>query len=54
MSEEKTLDEQILEKIEEMEDPSYVFPKRFSRGDYIVVGISVVICIAALIAGSFI
>ena len=53
MSETKrTLEEQALEKIEEMEQPDYEFPERFPRRDYIYVIAGLIISAAALILGS--
>ena len=48
---EDMLEQKILEKIEEMESPDYVFPPRFARGDYLSVLIGILICIAFLIVG---
>ncbi len=34
-----------------MEDDSYSFPKRFSKGDYLVATLVALVCAAALVAG---
>lgn len=47
------LEQAILDKIAEMEDPGYVFPKRFSRGDYVLAIVCIVVCAVLLIAGRF-
>ncbi len=48
------VDKEILNRIEEMESPDYEFPKRFSKGDYILVAAVAAICLFAVIAGAFI
>ncbi len=53
MSEKKrTLEEQVREKITEMESPGYEFPERFPRKDYILVIAGLVISAVVLILGS--
>ncbi len=34
-----------------MEDDGYSFPKRFSKGDYLVAALVALVCAAALVAG---
>ena len=51
--ESRFLDE-VEKKISEMEDESYEFPKRFSKKDYIVTAIVILICLAGVILGAFI
>ena len=46
------LEQAILEKIEEMEAPGYVFPPRFTRGDYITVVACILICAVTLFLGA--
>ena len=52
------MDEYIVEKSEErivmMESSDYVFSKRFSRKDYILVGVVAIISLLIIIAGAFI
>lgn len=47
------LDAEIEKRIAEMEDPNYVFPKRFGRKDYIAVGATVLFCLASVIIGAY-
>ena len=47
------LDAEIEKRIAEMEEPNYVFPKRFGRRDYIAVGATVLFCLAAVIIGAY-
>ena len=49
---EDALEQEILKKIEEMEAPGYVFPPRFSKGDYIAVAVSILICAVTLFLGA--
>ena len=49
---EDALEQEILKKIEEMEAPGYVFPPRFSKGDYITVIICILICAVTLFLGA--
>ena len=46
------LEQEILKKIEEMEAPGYVFPPRFTRGDYITVVACILICAVTLFRGA--
>ena len=50
----KKLDQEIEKRISEMEKTDYVFPKRFSFKDYVITGVVVLVCLAAVIAGGFI
>lgn len=45
---------QVEEKILEMERENYEFPKRFSKKDYIVTAIVILLCLAGVIGGAFI
>lgn len=51
---EKSLEEKVMDAINEMEAPDYVFPKRFTKADYIIVAICSVVSAAILIAGAYI
>ncbi len=51
---EKSLEEKIEDAINELEAPDYVFPKRFTKTDYIIVAVCAAISAAALIAGAYI
>ena len=46
--------DEVEKKISEMEDESYEFPKRFSKKDYIVTAIVILVCLAGVILGAFI
>ncbi len=46
--------DEVEKKISEMEKESYEFPKRFSKKDYIVTAIVILICLAGVIWGAFI
>lgn len=46
--------DEVEKKISEMEDESYEFPKRFSKKDYMVTAIVILICLAGVIGGAFI
>ena len=46
------LEQAILEKIEEMEAPDYVFQLRFSRADYITVIACNMLCVVTLFLGA--
>ena len=43
--------DEVEKKISEMEDESYEFPKRFSKKDYIVTAIVILVCLAGVIFG---
>lgn len=45
---------EVEKKISEMEKESYEFPKRFSKKDYIVTAIVILICLLGVIGGAFI
>jgi hypothetical protein len=49
---ESELDAAILRKIDEMEDPDYRFPKRFSRKDYILTASVALICLVLIFVGA--
>ena len=49
---EKKLNEQTLERIAQMERPDYPFPRRFSRGDYILWAIVTLFCLLMLVLGA--
>lgn len=51
---EKLLTEEIESKITEMESPSYEFPSRFSKKDYIFTAVVILVCLAGVIGGAFI
>ena len=46
--------DEVEKKILEMENESYEFPKRFSKKDYIVTAIVILICLVGVVAGAFI
>ena len=46
------LEEKIEEKIIEMESPSYEFPKRFGKKEYIAVAVVAAICLALILLGA--
>lgn len=45
---------EVEKKIIEMESKSYEFPERFSKKDYIITGIVILICLVGVIGGAFI
>lgn len=47
------LSEQIEDRISQMENKEYEFPKRFSAKDYVITLMVVVICFAFIIYGAF-
>ena len=49
---EDALEQEILKKIEEMEAPGYVFPLRFSKGDYLTVIACILLCAVTLFLGA--
>ena len=51
---EERLTEEIESKIQEMESPSYEFPNRFSKKDYIFTVVVILLCLAGVIGGAFI
>ena len=46
--------EEVEKKIQEMETESYEFPKRFSKKDYIITAIVILVCLAGVVGGAFI
>ncbi|MCC8122602.1 MAG: hypothetical protein LIO58_03590 [Oscillospiraceae bacterium] len=48
---EKQMNADIETRIQEMEDPSYRFPKRFARRDYITVAVVAGICLVLIMIG---
>ena len=48
------LQKEIENRISQMENEDYEFPRRFSRNDYIITAVIVFICLAAVIGGAFI
>ena len=46
--------DEVEKKILEMENESYEFPKRFSKRDYIVTAILILICLVGVVGGAFI
>lgn len=51
---EKLLTEEIESKITEMESQSYEFPERFSKKDYILTAVVILVCLLGVICGAFI
>lgn len=51
---EKLLTEEIESKITEMESDSYEFPTRFSKKDYVLTIVVILICLVGVICGAFI
>ncbi len=48
------LEKQLSDKIAEMEDKDYVFPKRFSWKDYVITFLLVFLSLAGIIWGAYI
>ena len=46
--------DEVEKRISEMENETYEFPKRFSKKDYIVTVIVILVCLAGVIGGAFI
>ena len=46
------LEKKIEEKIAEMESPSYEFPKRFGKKEYIAVVVVAAICLTLILLGA--
>lgn len=46
--------DEVEHKIKEMEETSYEFPERFSKKDYYVTAVVILICLAGVISGAFI
>ncbi len=47
------LDEEIEKRITQMEEEKYEFPERFSKKDYIITIVVVIICLILVISGAF-
>lgn len=45
LSFEEELEQEVTKRLEEMEDPSYEFPERMKRIDWIVAGVIMVVCL---------
>ena len=45
--------DEIEQRIVQMESNDYLFPKRFSKKDYMVVVLVVVVCLVLIILGAF-
>ncbi len=48
------IEQEILNKISEIESETYIFPKRFQKQDYIVTIVVAIVCLAGIIWGAFI
>lgn len=48
------LDKEIEKRIQAMESKDYKFAQRFSKKDYIITAVVVIVCLVAIIAGAFI
>lgn len=48
------LQQAIEERIEEMEQPGYQFPGRFTKGDYLAVAAVAAVCLLALVMGMYV
>lgn len=51
---EKQLNAKIEDRISKMENKEYVFAKRFSKIDYLIVLIVVILCLVFLVVGAYI
>lgn len=51
---EKLLTQEIESKISEMESETYEFPTRFSKKDYILTAVVILVCLVGVICGAFI
>lgn len=49
----QALYDEIEHRIVQMESNDYLFPKRFSKKDYMVVVLVVVVCLVLIILGAF-
>ena len=49
---EQKLNEQTLDRIAQMERPGYPFPRRFSRGDYVLWAVITLFCLLMLVLGA--
>lgn len=54
MLDKDALDQEMEKQISEMEATGYVFPKRFSRQDYLFVIVTALICLIGTVAGLFV
>lgn len=45
------LEQEIVNKIEEMEKPQYIFPERFPRSHFILAGCCVIVSLVMLVLG---
>lgn len=52
-SSQETLEQAIETRIQEMEDPDYVFPKRFHRWDYLSVAGTALVCLLLILLGRY-
>lgn len=50
---EKELNEELLKRIEIIEDNNYEFPQQIEKLDYICIIIAIVICLVGIIWGAF-
>lgn len=48
------LNNEIEQRIEEMEKEDYEFPRRFSKTDYIITAVVATVCLIMIICGAFI
>ena len=46
-----TLDQEVQARIAEMERPDYPFPRRFSRGDYLLWGVVTAVSLLLVVWG---
>ena len=53
MVDKQTLENEILNKIEEMEKPDYEFPERFPKKHFMAVLICVLVSTGILVIGAF-
>ena len=51
---EDELNEDLIKRIEIIESSNYEFPPKFNKMDYIVVIITIFICLVGIVAGAFI
>ena len=49
----QALYDEIEQRIVQMESNDYLFPKRFSKKDYMVVVLVVVVCLVLILLGAF-
>ena len=52
MNIQEEMNEEIEKKIEAMEQTDYMFPKRFTTKDYIIVTIVIIVCFIFILYGS--